>query len=213
MTTIESFVTALPVEQEFRELSVPTSGRMFTTTHLSDHVLDKHYFKTTPTTKDWRFVLMPFWASWLMSGSRSIPTVHRCPQGKAVCSPIATQGTTGRKQDSHIYTAAEPVRWTRQSKTQRQSLTTRSGYESFPGAETFRNQQEVPQEVPQETQKEFPQENSEKHSDNMFKVNTYSRNKSQDTDFDGAGYQEVGLGCLRGHGCWLTIYRGHRQGD
>ena len=114
MMTIESFVTALPVEQELRELSVPTSGRMFTTTHLSDHVLDKHYFKTTPTTKDWRFVLMPFWASWLMSGSRSIPTVHRCPQGKAVCSPIATQGTTGRKQDSHIYTAAEPVRWTPQ---------------------------------------------------------------------------------------------------
>ena len=53
----------------------------------------------------------------------------------------------------------------------------RADHESFPGAETFMNQQEVPQEV--------PQENSEKHPDNMFKVITYTRNKSQDAEFDG----------------------------
>ena len=29
---------------------------------------------------------------------------------------------------------------------------------------------------------------------NMFKVIIYTRNKSQDAEFDGAGYQEVGLG-------------------
>ena len=30
--------------------------------------------------------------------------------------------------------------------------------------------------------------------DNMFKVVSYTRNESQDAEFDGAGYQEVGLG-------------------
>ena len=59
---------------------------------------------------------------------------------------------------------------------------------------TFRNQQEVPQEVPQEIQIESPQENSEKHPDNTFKVITCPRNKSQDAEFDGAGYPEAGLG-------------------
>ena len=53
--------------------------------------------------------------------------------------------------------------------------------------------QEVPQEVPQEIQQEIPQENSEKHPDNMFKVIIYSRSKSQDAEFDGAGYQAVGV--------------------
>ena len=57
----------------------------------------------------------------------------------------------------------------------------------------FRNQQEVSQEVPQEIQKEIPQENSEEHRDNMLKVVTNPRNVSQDAEFDGAGYQEVGL--------------------
>ena len=47
-------------------------------------------------------------------------------------------------------------------------MTTRSDYESFPGTETFRNQQEVPQEIAQE----IPQENSEKHFDHTFKVIT-----------------------------------------
>ena len=31
-------------------------------------------------------------------------------------------------------------------------------------------------------------------TDNMFKVITYTRNKSHNAEFDGAGYQEVGLG-------------------
>ena len=42
----------------------------------------------------------------------------------------------------------------------------------FPGTETFRNQQEVPQGVPQEIPQEIPQENSEKHFDHTFKVIT-----------------------------------------
>ena len=58
----------------------------------------------------------------------------------------------------------------------------------------FRNQQEVPQEVAQEIQQEIPQENYEKPPDDMFKVITYTRNKSHNAEFDGAGYQEVGLG-------------------
>ena len=41
---------------------------------------------------------------------------------------------------------------------------------------------------------ESPQENSEKYPDNMFQVITFSRNKSQDAEFDGAGYLEAGLG-------------------
>ena len=49
-----------------------------------------HDFKTTPTTKGWRFALMPPWASRHIGGSRSIHTVHRCPQGKAVGSPKST---------------------------------------------------------------------------------------------------------------------------
>ena len=44
----------------------------------------------------------------------------------------------------------------------------------------------------------------------MFKVITYTSNKSQDGEFDGAGYREVGLGWLRGHGCWLPSHHGHR---
>ena len=50
------------------------------------------------------------------------------------------------------------------------------------------------QEVPQEIQQEIHQENSEKHPDNLFKVITYTINKSQDAEFDGAGFQEVDLG-------------------
>ena len=34
--------------------------------------------------KGWRFALMPPWASRQIGRSRSIHTVHRCPQGKAV---------------------------------------------------------------------------------------------------------------------------------
>ena len=59
-----------------------------------------------------------------------------------------------------------------------------------PGPETFRNHSEVSQEIPEE----IPQENSEKHPDNMFKVITHSKNESRDAEFDGAGYQDVGLG-------------------
>ena len=58
-------------------------------------------FKTTQTTKDWRFALMLPWASTHIGGSRSIPKVHRCPQGKVVGSPKAPQTITTRQQDSN----------------------------------------------------------------------------------------------------------------
>ena len=44
----------------------------------------------SPTTKCWRFALMPPWASRHIGGSQSIPTVHRCPKGKAVGGPKCT---------------------------------------------------------------------------------------------------------------------------
>ena len=68
---------------------------MFTSTHLSDHAQDHMTsIKTTPTTKGWRFALMSPWASRHIGGSWSIPTIQRCPQGKAVGSPKAPQSTT-----------------------------------------------------------------------------------------------------------------------
>ena len=39
--------------------------------------------------KGWRFALVPLWASRHIGGFWSIPTVDRCPQGKAVGSPTA----------------------------------------------------------------------------------------------------------------------------
>ena len=46
-------------------------------------------------------------------------------------------------------------------KPQIYDATTRSDYNSFPEAEMFTKQQEVPQEVSQEIRKETPQENSD----------------------------------------------------
>ena len=59
--------------------------------HISPTTSKTHDYKTTPATKGWRFALMPPWASRHIGGSRSIPTVHRCLQGKAVGSPTAPQ--------------------------------------------------------------------------------------------------------------------------
>ena len=82
-------------------------------------------------------------------------------------SPNAPQATTRRKQDTHLHEDGARLSIT---------LTTRSDYVSFRGAETFRNQQEVPQEVPRTIQQKILQENSEKHPDNMFKVITTETN-------------------------------------
>ena len=49
------------------------------------------------------------------------------------------------------------------------------------------------QDVQEPTGSPAGQENSEKRPDNMLKVITYTRNKSQDAEFDGAGDQEVDL--------------------
>ena len=61
---------------------VLTVDRMFTTTHLPRPRPRPHDFTTTPTTKGWRLAMMPPWASTHIGGSRSMPTVHRCPPGK-----------------------------------------------------------------------------------------------------------------------------------
>ena len=79
MVTTENSASSPAGVQVF---SVPTGNRMFTTTHLSDHVHDH--------IKGWRFALMPPWA-------------------KAVGSAKAPQTTTTRQQDSHTYMVAEPV--------------------------------------------------------------------------------------------------------
>ena len=92
--------------------SVPTLDRMFTTTHLSDHVHDHMTSRQHQPQQGWRFALMPPWASRHV-GSGSKPTVHRCPQGKVVGSPNAPQTRTIRQQDSNTllstYMVAEPV--------------------------------------------------------------------------------------------------------
>ena len=64
----------------------------------------------------------------------------------------------------------------------------------FPRSRNVQGPTGSPQEVRQEIQKGIPQENSEKHPDNMFKVITCTRNKSQGAEFDGAGHLEIGLG-------------------
>ena len=55
---------------------------------------------------------------------------------------------------------------------------------------TNREPQDVTQEVPQE----IPQENSEKHPDNVFKVITFTRSKSHDTDLMEQGTKKFVLG-------------------
>ena len=59
---------------------------------------------------------------------------------------------------------------------------------------SFRNQPRATGSPAGDSARDIPQENSEKHPGNMFKVITYTRSKSHDAEFDGAGYQEVGLG-------------------
>ena len=86
------------------------SDRMFTTTYLSDHVHDHMTSRQHQQQYGWRFTLRPPWASRHMGGSRSMPTVHRCPQGKAW---VAQKHHT-RQQDSNTllnaYMVAERVR-------------------------------------------------------------------------------------------------------
>ena len=80
---------------------------------------------------------------------------------------------TTAPEDSNTYTTTEPT--------------------ELGDKNAFRNQPRATGS-PAEIQQEIPQENSEKHPDNMFKVITHTRNKSHNAEFDGAGYQEVGLG-------------------
>ena len=56
--------------------------------HISPTTSKTHDFKTTPATNELTLCLD---ATLGIGGSRSIPTVHRCPQGKAVGGPIAPQ--------------------------------------------------------------------------------------------------------------------------
>ena len=88
MVTTESFRTALPVEQVVSILS----------SNSRQDVHDNTSLRQRPRPHG--FALMPPWASRHIGGSRSIPSVHRCPQGKAVGCPNAPQATTSRKQDS-----------------------------------------------------------------------------------------------------------------
>ena len=99
---------ALPVEQSVSILSANIGQNVHDNTSLRPRPR-QHDFNTTPTTKGWRFALMPPWASRHICGSRSIHTIHRCPQGNAVGSPNAPQASTSRKQDSHTYTKTEHV--------------------------------------------------------------------------------------------------------
>ena len=125
-------------------------------------------------------------ASRHIGGYWSIPTVHRCPQGKAVGSP---NSITTRQQDSEPYRTPQDVcqtlTWWRRRFVETADLRSNDSLPQEP--KRLRNRQEVPQEIPQE----IPQE---KHPDNMFKATTCSKNKSQDTESDGARNQEVDPG-------------------
>ena len=72
--------------------SVATSDRMCPNTSLRPRPRP-HNFKTAPATKALALCLNA-------TLGRSMPTVHRCPQGKAVGWP---NSTTTRQQDSDIY--------------------------------------------------------------------------------------------------------------
>ena len=86
---------------------------------------------------------------------------------------------------------AEPVRSDRRSTTQRQSLTTRSDYEPFPGAET------EPTGSPTGSPAGDPERDSAGELREAPRQHVQSdqlhQKKSEDVDFDGAGYQEVDL--------------------
>ena len=118
---------------------------------------------------------MPPWASRHIGGSWSVPTIHRCPQAKAVGSPKSTRDdydpTTRLKhfvKHSHA-SGATFVKHLHASGAG--SLRPRICEATTElGDNTFRNPQEVPQEVPQEIPQEIPQENSEQHPDHTFKV-------------------------------------------
>ena len=106
-----------------------------------------HDSKTTPATKGWRFALVPPWASRHIGGSRSIPTVHRCRKdGRPWAAQQHHNSTTRprltlhRKQFvKHLHgSGAGSLRPLIHNATT--ELDDRTRNQSYPRAETFRNQ-------------------------------------------------------------------------